>query len=487
MKDQSNFQVAVIKGNTPETSVFEGIKMLGGISNFINEGDNVFIKFNLYSPEGFPTNTNFDILGAVINLCKEAGANKISIGSFPAFKVPIKAISDLLRIEKYFNTLGAEFVFLDNSNLYGKKEFTIEELKIIKSKSLSKVKVNDKEFLVPRVILESDKFISVNQVNVNPLFKLNFSLLNSYSMISTYNQEIEKTTENKSEYVSLDKYKQELKTKIIDVFTIKQPKLVINDLFYILEGAGPFIYKDSNLKKTEYLVIGNNSIATDIITLKMLNLELEDCDLILDARNKISYELKPSEIKTIGVDLKDIDINIEFCATKLEDIDVSNVSIRSGRYCSGCFKQAYHLLNFMKTKMIKDLKYNPRNSFLIGENPPNPNNPKNIILFGDCAINSTKESDFRKVIKKSKKSIKNDVNKKNNNKSKANKEGKIKLKKNEKILELEGCPPDIFSCIDFMIKYYGKINVPNLCLFNKTIKLWSNRSIREKLDIWEAF
>ena len=55
---------------------------------------------------------------------------------------------------------------------------------------------------------------------------------------------------------------------------IKQPNLVINDLFYILEGAGPYLYKDSKIKKTELMIIGDDAIAVDLITLNMLNLEI---------------------------------------------------------------------------------------------------------------------------------------------------------------------------------------------------------------------
>ena len=60
--DSENAEVAIIKGNTPKEGVLEGIEKLGGISKFINEGDQVFIKFNLNLPHGFPTNTNYDVL-----------------------------------------------------------------------------------------------------------------------------------------------------------------------------------------------------------------------------------------------------------------------------------------------------------------------------------------------------------------------------------------------------------------------------------------
>ena len=69
------------------------------------------------------------------------------------------------------------------------KKFDSKKLKVIKNRSFSEVKVNNKTFIIPKVILDSDKFISVNQVNVDPLFKCRLSLLNLYSIIPNRHQE----------------------------------------------------------------------------------------------------------------------------------------------------------------------------------------------------------------------------------------------------------------------------------------------------------
>jgi len=183
-------EVVISKADTPKESLIKGIEILGGISRFIDNEDQVFIKFNLNLPGGFPTNTNFEVLEGLIISCKEAGANKIYLGSFPVKGIPINIISEILSIKEYFSAIGAELVFLDNSNYYGKKEVNSEQLKKIKRDSFTKVKLNDNEYSIPNIILNSDKFISVNQLNVNPLFKINLALLNSYSIISSKDREI---------------------------------------------------------------------------------------------------------------------------------------------------------------------------------------------------------------------------------------------------------------------------------------------------------
>ena len=62
--NSKNAEVVIIKGENPEESVLSGIEKLGGMANFINEGDQVFIKINLCLPHGFPSNINFDVLKA---------------------------------------------------------------------------------------------------------------------------------------------------------------------------------------------------------------------------------------------------------------------------------------------------------------------------------------------------------------------------------------------------------------------------------------
>jgi len=481
-----NTEVAIIKGDTPRESVLKGFEMLGGISTFIDEGDKVFIKYNLNLPGGFPTNTNFDVLAAVIGLCKNAKAEKICLGSFPLKGVPIKKISNLQNLEECFRNIGAELIYLDNSNLFDEKKLEKDQLNKIKTESFSIFNINNREYLVPRVILDSDKLISVNQVNVNPLFKINSSLLNSSSIVSPKYQESGVNKTDESEYLSRDRYKTTLISNILDIYAIKKPDIVINDLFYVLEGAGPFIYKDSNLKKTNFVVIGKNSVSVDFITLKLLNIETKDDDLIKEAYKRNLGIIDLEKIEILGEDLDENDVNIDLCVSKLEDINVKNFRVNSGKSCSGCFKSAYHLLNFMKTNMVKDLKYNPNNVFLVGQNPPEPDYFGNILLFGDCAINSTKNSNFRMITIESKKNVVDETKDKILKKQKSQKKPKTKIKTNKKILELPGCPPDIFGCLNMFIKYYGKSNMPNLSFLEENLKTWINPKDKKYLREMEV-
>ena len=467
MIEKSNMnstEVAIIKSTSPSEAITDGIEKLGGISGFVEKGDIVFVKINLRTPGGFPVNTNFDTIKTIINLCKEAEAKNIYVGSYPVNRLKTDPVAKSLGIQLYIESLGAEFVFLDDQNKY----------------PLKSVVINGKNIEFPKVILESDKLILLNQVSVDPIFKCTISLLNSYSLVSNQFQKIQKVIRSGKDYLHLDQYKQDLITNILDIFSIKKPSLVINDLFYFLEGAGPFIYKDSNLKRINLVVIGNDGVAVDLISLRLFEIELIDSDILLEARNRRLGITDMPNIKLIGENLEDIRLKVDFCLSKLEDINFKNTYVKSGRTCSGCFKEAYHLLNLMKTHMTKDLKYIKKQSFLIGEKPPKPESLENIILFGDCAIESTENRDFRKNIITNTKDYFEPAKKKLKKDYKPQDKTKIKEKLNKKIVELPGCPPNRFDCLNSLVNYYGKSQVPNLYFFNNLIKTYYNQDTDKK-------
>ena len=126
-----------------------------------------------------------------------------------------------------------------------------------------------------------------------------------------------------------------------------------------------------------------------------------------------------------------------------------------GQICSGCYEHAYHLLNFMKTNMIKDLKYlSSKNSLLIGDTPLKSEDiDGSVVIFGNCAIRSTKNHPLRK---------------------------------NKKVMDLFGCPPKIFNSIELLLKMYNKDDLPMLSLFEKLYSFYRPKNLNEKLEKWEA-
>ncbi len=439
-------KIAILRDETVKMSILQGIERIGGIQEYIDEGDRVFIKFTLNVPKGYPSNANIDTIKVLIGACRDAGASKIVVSGFPFYGTTIKQISDILGLESFFKKIGADLAYLDFSDKLSFSESTSEKLKLMKIQASKKVTIKNQDFYIPKVVIESDKLISFNQVNVHPLFHHTSSILNSYSLISPEDQEIKIAQPCDKEYLATDQYKKDLASKILDIYSIKTPSLVINDLYYILEGAGPIVFKNSNLIKTGTFIIGNNSFCVDLITSNLLNYPLEKDELLNEAkkRNLGSFDLNAIQIDGT---IDELNINLKPCQTNLSEIYINEICVQQGMACSGCRLQIYYLLNFVKTMLSKDIKYISDTSLLFGDAPPDPiSDSNNIVVFGDCAIKSTKKSDFRikKIIKKKKQ----------------------KLKPNKNILEIHGCPPTVFQSFPLFLEHFRKNNMPILTLLD---------------------
>ena len=469
-------KVSISTGENPADAVRNGIEKLGGISQFVGKDDSVFIKINLTTPTGFPSNVNLDTLVEVMQLCKNAGAKNIRVGSFPFERYSVYRVSEELGFEEFIKHNNGEFVYLDNSDKLGTGKLSEEEMAQLQQDSFQEIELNDSTILYPKSILNADKVICINQVNVHPLFTIQTSMLNIFSSVHSKFRKVSHKEEPGKSYLTSDKYKKDLVEKIFGVFNVKKPDLVINDLFFLMEGAGPFIYKDSKINQTNLVVSGDEAIATDSVTLKILGLEPIKNPIISYAHEKNIGISKISNIELLGEKIENNIIGFKPCAKRLEDINLRKFNIKKGSVCSGCFQQAYMLLNFVKTLMVKDLNYMPNCSLLIGDSPLEPEENDDIIIFGDCTINSTLNRDFRlirKEVKKKEKKKKKGKKKKEKKEKKKKKEKKDKepvYKKNKKILELPGCPPNIFDNFKQLLKYFKKSKLPTLNLYYNQIK-----------------
>jgi len=465
----SSTEVVISKNNNPSKAITNGLEKLGGISGIVQKGDRVFVKINLRAPYGFPVNVNFDSLRTIIDMCKKAEAKNIIVGSFPDNGIKTDSISNIIGFQSYVENLGAEFIFLDDQN----------------QSPLKSVELKEKIIEIPKIILETDKLIIFNQVSVEPLFKCTISLLNSYSLVPNKYQIIQKIIRPGKDYLFLDQYKQDLISNILDIYSIKKPNLIINDISHFLEGAGPYVYKDSNLLHTGLVVVGRDTVAVDLITLKLFNIDLLDSDILLEARNRNLGITDISKINLIGENLDDSKLEVKFSVYRLDDINIKNTTIKAGRICSGCFKEAYHLLNYIKTHMTKDLKYIKKQYFVTGENPPEPESESldHIIVFGDCAINSSKNREFRTIRTSSYKNyietIKGKIGKDQKD-QKSQKVPKVKEKTNKNVIEIPGCPPNLFESLNSILKYYGKSQAPNLSFYNDLLKTYYQQASSKK-------
>ncbi|MHA1843830.1 MAG: DUF362 domain-containing protein [Promethearchaeota archaeon] len=462
--------VAIGKDNSLNTAFSKGLEQIGGIHSIVEKNDDVFIKFNLAWCYGFPKRPNISLMKLLIEACETAGARKIFLGTFIDDDVPFYIVSEMLGLEKIIENLGAELVFLDKSDYLFKKKIKKDQLVELKKNSYTVRKYENRSYLIPNELLKAQKLIIVNQVSAHPIFTLDLSMFNYLTFIPKNPGGKSTDLQDRNHYCKNDGYKKSLLTTIFDIYSILPPHLVINDLFYLQEGAGPCIHEDSQLRKINLLVMGKNPLEVDFITLKLLDLDPRSHEIMMEAMNRGIFEANINEGSSINELIENFPIAFKLPVKNLSKIGTLNFYVKQGTLCSGCYLKAYQLLNLLKTKMNKDLKYIKKNWFMLGINPPSitswDEKQDNFILFGDCAIKTTYSHKFRKISKKTRKGI--------------------KQIKNKKILELSGCPPVIPECFSVLIKYFKKSNMPLTTLYIEMLNAIGFFQARKKFREWEA-
>ncbi len=86
VRNPDSVDLAVVKGPDPKVITRRAVLTLGGMSMFVNRGDDVVIKPNIcISGSGYEmaATTNPEVVGEIVRLCFEAGAGKVRVMDKP--------------------------------------------------------------------------------------------------------------------------------------------------------------------------------------------------------------------------------------------------------------------------------------------------------------------------------------------------------------------------------------------------------------------
>jgi uncharacterized protein (DUF362 family) len=233
--------LSVASGGSPEILVKKAIDGLGGIKKFVKPGNIVVIKPNLAwarRPEQ-AANTNPEVISALIRLCKQAGAKRITVldhscdSTEAAFAV--NGVRDAVKA-------GARLVAAD-------QKFMFRDIKIPKGKVL-------KADQCAREILDADVFINV------PIAKVHGSTTITASMKNMMGANFDRQAWHNSA---------DLEQCIADYSTAVKPDLIVLDAIRILLTRGP--KGPGQMKDVGQIIAGTDPVAIDAYAAKLLGKE----------------------------------------------------------------------------------------------------------------------------------------------------------------------------------------------------------------------
>jgi uncharacterized protein (DUF362 family) len=206
------------------------IASLGGMDRFVNKGDTVWIKPNIgwnRRPE-LAANTNPDVVGTLVRLCRDAGAKTVKVGDHPCH--PARQAYRNSGIEKAAEAAGGKMVYLDQ------KRFKEMELG---GEYLDK-------WPVYLEVAEADLVINVPILKHHGLTKCSMAMKNFMGVIGG----------NRSAW------HQNMEACVADITQFMKPKLTVLDAVRVLTDHGP-----QGGNPDDVVVRGIVAAGTDIVSL----------------------------------------------------------------------------------------------------------------------------------------------------------------------------------------------------------------------------
>lgn len=250
--------LAVVHGAQAEPMVREAVARLGGIARFVQKGDRVLIKPNVgwdRQPEQ-AANTSPGVVGAVVRLCREAGASQVWVSDV--------SLNDPARcffrsgIQTAAQDAGAEI------RLPGANDFVTTDM----GGSLLRV------WPVSRFFHEVDKVINIPVVKHHSLCGCTLAMKNWYGVLGGRRNQLH----------------QDIHTSIVDLAQAVRPTLTVMDATRVLKRNGPTGGSLSDVAVENTVIAGLDEVAIDTFSLHFLGL----------TPDKVAY-LAMGEARGLGV------------------------------------------------------------------------------------------------------------------------------------------------------------------------------------------
>lgn len=238
----TGLDVAVARNGSPAANTESVIKALGGMERFVNPGDVVVFKPNCVvaqAPPKWAVNTNPDVIGTIVRLCKQAGAKEV-----------IAVTHD---VPKYFRGSGIGDAIEREG---GSWEATTERSNFRKILLPLGVILNHTEIL--KRVLDADVFINAPIAKHHGGTEVSLGMKNFMGI----------------NYDRIVMHRMGLDQTIADLATGVKTNLTVMDANYMLLSHGPVGPGETRHQKT--VVAGVDPVLVDAYTTTLFKIEPRD-------------------------------------------------------------------------------------------------------------------------------------------------------------------------------------------------------------------
>jgi len=377
--------VSIVKSDMPvdEGTIIKMIRhvidLVGGIEKYVKKGDKVVIKPNLFAPYPPPISVDRRVIGALVALCKSAGAEHInvlegvSVGSLMK-RVNIGATDSGQKMVRGMKSV-------DVMQMLGVKQ-AVEEAggKVYGIEDAETQRITVKNGIVlhtldyPKMILDADTLIDLPALKTHTMTMVTLGIKNLQGILT-----------------EMDRYfghRDDLDQHLVDILKVRKPDLTLIDGLIAMEGMGAG--EGGSPLPMGLMLAGDDVVAVDSVSARVMGIDNPSVvNTIRIAAHQGLGVSNPFQIEVMGESVESVRKEFQLPITFTQPIDTMvtgvypNVDVYIGGACRSCW-----LISAGVLASISKIKEGA--SLIVGADPKVPPRKdwdvKNTFFLGDCAL-----------------------------------------------------------------------------------------------------
>jgi len=237
----------VLSSEDPRQSIIRALELIGGIGKLVEKGDTVLLKPNYNTADLYPGSSDPSFIGAVIDLLRQAGAEKVIIGERTAF-LHNRKVLEKAGVAEVARKAGAEVT------VFGKDGWQT----LLDRTGWRRVKVEGGQYLhsvsLATQALEAQKIVYVPLIKTHHAAQFTGSIKLSMGLVKPF-------------FDQTKFHAQHLQEKLAELGLIIKPDLIIMDARKVFITGGP---AKGELRTPNLILASGNQVAIDVEGVKIL-------------------------------------------------------------------------------------------------------------------------------------------------------------------------------------------------------------------------
>ncbi len=244
--------LVIVRGNDPEAMLRAALEPLGGLQAFVPSGAHVVIKPNICSasPPEYAATTNPYLVGALVRLCLEVGAGRVTVMDLP-IRGSCEAAYATSGIREQVEAAGGQ---MEVMNALGFQAVAIPEGRRLKAAN------------VYRPALEADVLINVPIAKDHSTTRLTLGMKNLMGLVPDRDRG--------------SMHRVDIHQTIADLASLIRPRLTIVDAIRILTAGGPVNHDLSAVERRDTILVSPDMVAADSCATSLFGLTPDDIGYI---------------------------------------------------------------------------------------------------------------------------------------------------------------------------------------------------------------